>query len=138
MAVRAAPFALLRNTRKTERGAGQFLTDLEVRAAPFALLRNTLSRPIVSATCEQLPIGLSRAWRRLAKASSSSVGPAPAGAPLLRNTRKTERGAKQFRTPMAVRAAPFALLRNTRKTERGAKQFRTPMAVRAAPFALGI
>jgi putative ABC transport system permease protein len=27
----------LRNSRKTERGAGQFLTDLEVRAAPFAL-----------------------------------------------------------------------------------------------------
>jgi hypothetical protein len=27
----------LRNTRKTERGAGVLLTDLEVRAAPFAL-----------------------------------------------------------------------------------------------------
>jgi len=27
----------LTNTRKTERGAGQFLTRLEVRAAPFAL-----------------------------------------------------------------------------------------------------
>jgi hypothetical protein len=38
--VRAAPFALLRNTRKTERGAKQFLIPLEVRAAPFALLRN--------------------------------------------------------------------------------------------------
>jgi hypothetical protein len=39
--VRAAPFALLsilRNTRKTERGASQFLIRLEVRAAPFALL----------------------------------------------------------------------------------------------------
>ena len=26
------------------------------------------------------------------------------------NSRKTERGAKQFLTPMAVRTAPFALL----------------------------
>jgi hypothetical protein len=32
--------ALLRNSRKTERGAGQFLVRLAVRAAPFALLRN--------------------------------------------------------------------------------------------------
>jgi hypothetical protein len=31
---------LLRNTRKTERGASEFLIRLEVRAAPFALLRN--------------------------------------------------------------------------------------------------
>jgi len=30
---------LLRSTRKTECGAKQFLTRLEVRAAPFALLR---------------------------------------------------------------------------------------------------
>jgi hypothetical protein len=29
--------ALLRNSRKTERGAGQFLVRLAVRAAPFAL-----------------------------------------------------------------------------------------------------
>src|ERR1700689_4724744 len=36
-AVRAAPFALLRNSRKTERGAGQFPVRFEVRAAPFAL-----------------------------------------------------------------------------------------------------
>ena len=36
--MRAAPFALLRNTRKTERGASQFLSRLVVRAAPFALL----------------------------------------------------------------------------------------------------
>jgi hypothetical protein len=28
---------LLRNSRKTERGAGQFLVHLAVRAAPFAL-----------------------------------------------------------------------------------------------------
>ncbi len=41
LAVRAAPFALLSNTRKTERGANQFLTPLAVRAAPFALLSNT-------------------------------------------------------------------------------------------------
>ena len=32
------PLALLRNTRKTERGANQFLSQLAVRAAPFALL----------------------------------------------------------------------------------------------------
>jgi len=32
--------ALLRNSRKTECGAGQFLVRLAVRAAPFALLRN--------------------------------------------------------------------------------------------------
>jgi hypothetical protein len=36
---RAAPFALLKNPRKTECGAKQFLTRLAVRAAPFALLR---------------------------------------------------------------------------------------------------
>jgi hypothetical protein len=30
----------LRNTRKTERGANQFLIQLAVRAAPFALPRN--------------------------------------------------------------------------------------------------
>jgi hypothetical protein len=35
--VRAAPFALLRNTRKTECGARPFLIRVEVRAAPFAL-----------------------------------------------------------------------------------------------------
>jgi hypothetical protein len=35
-----------------------------------------------------------------------------AGAPLLRNTRKTERGSGQFLIRLAVRAAPFALLRN--------------------------
>jgi hypothetical protein len=29
------------NTRKTERGASQFLIRLEVRAAPFALLRRS-------------------------------------------------------------------------------------------------
>jgi hypothetical protein len=67
---------------------------------------------------------------------------------LLRNTRKTERGAGQFLVRLAergagqflvrlaVRAAPFALLRNTRKTERGAGQFLVRLAVRAAPFAL--
>jgi hypothetical protein len=32
---------LLRNSRKTERGAKQFLTHLAVRAAPFALLSNS-------------------------------------------------------------------------------------------------
>jgi hypothetical protein len=32
---------------------------------------------------------------------------------LLRNTRKTECGAKQFLIPLAVRTAPFALLRNS-------------------------
>jgi len=37
-------FSLLRNSRKTERGAGQFLTRLAVRAALFALLWK-LDRP---------------------------------------------------------------------------------------------
>jgi hypothetical protein len=59
-----------------------------------------------------------------------------AGTVLLRNSRKTERGAKQFLRGTTVRAAPFALLRNSRKTERGAKQFLIRMAGRAAPFAL--
>jgi hypothetical protein len=31
----------MRNSRKTERGAGKFLIRLAVRAAPFALLRNS-------------------------------------------------------------------------------------------------
>jgi hypothetical protein len=31
------PVAVLRNSRKTERGAGQFLVRLAVRAAPFAV-----------------------------------------------------------------------------------------------------
>jgi hypothetical protein len=33
--------------------------------------------------------------------------------PLLRNTRKTECGAKQFLIPLGVRAAPFTLLTRT-------------------------
>jgi hypothetical protein len=37
LVVRAAPFALFWKSRKTERGAGQFLVRLVVRAAPFAL-----------------------------------------------------------------------------------------------------
>jgi hypothetical protein len=55
---------------------------------------------------------------------------------LLRNSRKTERGAGQLLVGFAVRAAPFALLRNSRKTERGAGQCLVGFAVRAAPFAL--
>jgi hypothetical protein len=35
---------VLRNTRKTERGAGQFLVGLEVRAAPFALWKGAGQR----------------------------------------------------------------------------------------------
>ena len=54
----------------------------------------------------------------------------------LRNSRKTERGAKQFLAHTVVRAAPFALWRNSRKTERGAKQFLAHTVVRTAPFAL--
>jgi hypothetical protein len=57
-------------------------------------------------------------------------------AALLRNSRKTERGAGQFLIRLVVRAAPFALLRNSRKTERGAGEFLVRLAVRAAPFAL--
>ena len=55
---------------------------------------------------------------------------------LLRNPRKTERGAKQFLVCFVVRTAPFALLRNSRKTEHGAKQFLALFVVRTAPFAL--
>ena len=55
---------------------------------------------------------------------------------LLRNSRKTERGATQFLVRLEVGAAPFALLlRNSRKTECGAKQFLVRLEVRAAPFA---
>ena len=59
-----------------------------------------------------------------------------AGVGLLRNSRKTERGAKRFLTTTVGRAAPFALLGNSRKTERGTKRFLTRLAVCAAPFAL--
>jgi glyoxylase-like metal-dependent hydrolase (beta-lactamase superfamily II) len=57
VAVRAAPFALRRNSRKTERGAGQFLDRVAVRAAPFALL---LTPPLfaqgeIPAWCKALP-----------------------------------------------------------------------------------
>ncbi len=38
LSVRAAPFALLLNSRKTECGAMGSLPSLAVRAAPFALL----------------------------------------------------------------------------------------------------
>ncbi|HEV8037248.1 MAG TPA: hypothetical protein VGP62_00190 [Bryobacteraceae bacterium] len=55
---------------------------------------------------------------------------------LLRNSRKTKRGAGQFLDRFAVRAAPFAVLRNSRKTERGAGQFLVRFAVRGALFAL--
>jgi hypothetical protein len=50
LAVRAAPFALLkRNTRKTECGARLFLTPLAVRATPFALRREPVSTQAVKA-----------------------------------------------------------------------------------------
>ncbi len=53
------------------------------------------------------------------------------------DSRKTERGAKQFLACLVVQAAPFALLpKNSRKTERGAKQFLACLVVQAAPFAL--
>jgi hypothetical protein len=47
--VRAAPFAVLRNSRKTECGAGQFLNRFAVRAAPFALPRGRGSKSASSA-----------------------------------------------------------------------------------------
>ena len=53
---------------------------------------------------------------------------------LLRTSRKTERGARQFLIRLEVRAAPFALLGNTRKTECGASELLICLAVRAAPF----
>jgi hypothetical protein len=54
----------------------------------------------------------------------------------LRNSRKTECGAKQFLAGLVVCAAPFALLGKSRKTECDAKQFLASLVVRAAPFAL--
>jgi hypothetical protein len=39
--MRAAPFALLTNSRTTECAAKQFLAGLVMRAAPFALLTNS-------------------------------------------------------------------------------------------------
>ncbi len=54
----------------------------------------------------------------------------------LRNSRKTECGAKRFFLALAVRAAPFARLRNSRKTGCGAKRFFLALGVRAASFAL--
>ena len=83
--------ALLRNSRKTERAAGQFLVPFKVRAAPFALLRNS---------------------RKTERGAGQFLIPfAVRAAPfaLLRNSRKTERGAGQFLVRLAVRAAPFAL-----------------------------
>jgi len=55
---------------------------------------------------------------------------------LLRNSRKTERGAIGSWTGLGVRAAPFALLRNSPKTECGAIGSWIGLGVRAAPFAL--
>ncbi len=40
-AVRPAPFALLKNSRQTERGASMFPAPSAVRPAPFALLKNS-------------------------------------------------------------------------------------------------
>jgi hypothetical protein len=55
---------------------------------------------------------------------------------LLKKSRKTECGANQFLTHLAVRATLFALLKKSRKTECGANQFLTHLAVRATLFAL--
>jgi hypothetical protein len=50
-----------RNTRKTERGAKPFLTDLAVRAAPFALVRRFIvaSTPLLDAKFNAMTNGLS-------------------------------------------------------------------------------
>jgi hypothetical protein len=53
----------------------------------------------------------------------------------LRNSRKTECGAKQFLAGLVVLAASFAPLRNSRKTECGAKQFLAGLVMRAASLA---
>jgi hypothetical protein len=50
LAGRAAPFALLRNTRKTECGGGQLPIHLAGRAAPFALLRKFLAALVACAS----------------------------------------------------------------------------------------
>ena len=90
--VRAAPFALLTNSRKTECGAKQFPASCVVRAAPFALLTNSRK---TECGAKQFP-------------ASCVVRAAPFA--LLTNSRKTECGAKQFLASCVVRAAPFALL----------------------------
>src|ERR1700683_1396694 len=66
--------AFLRNSRKTERGAGQFLIRFAVRAAPFAFLRNSrkaecgagqlLIRFVVRAAPFALPAGRGSAFAR--------------------------------------------------------------------------
>jgi hypothetical protein len=48
LVVRAAPFALLTNSRKTERGAKRFPGMLVVRAAPFALSKSPTTKARVS------------------------------------------------------------------------------------------
>jgi hypothetical protein len=84
------------NSRKTERGAKQFLTRLAVRAAPFALSEELAHNGLASG--------------RPIRKFLFGLGPRSAACALLRNSRKTERGAKQFLTRPAARAAPFALL----------------------------
>jgi hypothetical protein len=91
-ALRAEPFGLLRNPRKTECRANNSLAGLVVRAAPFALLRN--SRKMSAAAKQFLP--------RLEVRVASFA--------LLRSARKTECGRRNSLARLATRAAPFALL----------------------------
>ena len=55
LVVRAAPFALLRNSRKTECVVKLFLADLVVRAAPFALLRHSRGGGAAQRSVTRLP-----------------------------------------------------------------------------------
>ncbi len=128
------------NSRKTEGGANRFLTWLAVRAAPFARVepgangRREAIPDLLAVRAAPFALWNSRKTERGAKQFLTwlAVRAAPFA---LWNSRKTEGGVNRFLTWLAVRAAPFALW-NSRKTERGAKQFLTWLAVRAAPFAL--
>jgi hypothetical protein len=89
-----APFAPLRNSRKTgaprRSGSAEFLSFMAAREdAPFALLRNTLPGSLFSVTCKTTKYPAFRRNRAHPEASSFPVGPAHAGAALLRNSRKT-------------------------------------------------
>jgi hypothetical protein len=73
---------LLRNSRKTECGAKQFLTRLAVRAAPFALLIEIPKLPVVedhaSRNWEATPVLMSSmVFRCVIRGSLSLVSPIP-------------------------------------------------------------
>jgi hypothetical protein len=90
LAVRATPFALLKNSRKTERAAGLFPTTLPVRAAPFALLRIHREMPASITDAAQLG-AIDCAAPQVSKIGMWSVQPIKANSPVAAaNTAATE------------------------------------------------